>query len=368
MLSQLMMLFGFFALILVGVYWVNRAVTLFEHLISDGQSAWVFLEFTALALPTVIRLMLPMAAVVAVIFVTNRLSTESELSVMQATGFSPWRLARPVLWFGIIVALMVGALSNVLEPAARAQLSDRRGEIAANIASQFLIEGTFVHPAPGITFYIREITPGNELRDAFLSDRTSPDRQTIYTAESAALVRSEDGPKLVMFDGMAQTHDRRDGRLSTTRFSDFAYDVGALIEGPAARTRSPDEMTTDALFRLDAGAMAASGVRQADVLLEINERIAQPLTSIAAGLIAFATLLSGGFSRFGLWRQVGLAVALLVLVQFAANLGSKLALQNAAAWPAVHLAPLLGFAIAGLILQLAARPRRVRPTIAGVPA
>ena len=65
MLSQLMMLFGFFALVLVSVYWINRAVSLFDQLISDGQSAWVFLEFTALTLPNVIRLVLPVAAFVA---------------------------------------------------------------------------------------------------------------------------------------------------------------------------------------------------------------------------------------------------------------------------------------------------------------
>ena len=57
-LSRLMTLFGFFAVVLVGVYWINRAVRLFDQLISDGQSAIVFLEITALTLPNVIRVML----------------------------------------------------------------------------------------------------------------------------------------------------------------------------------------------------------------------------------------------------------------------------------------------------------------------
>ena len=53
----------------------------------------MFLEFTALALPNVIRLVLPLSAFAATIYVTNRLSAESELTVMQATGFGPggWR-------------------------------------------------------------------------------------------------------------------------------------------------------------------------------------------------------------------------------------------------------------------------------------
>ncbi|MEO6300594.1 MAG: LPS export ABC transporter permease LptF, partial [Paracoccaceae bacterium] len=39
LLSQLLTMFGFFALVLVGVYWINRAVGLFDQLIGDGQSA-----------------------------------------------------------------------------------------------------------------------------------------------------------------------------------------------------------------------------------------------------------------------------------------------------------------------------------------
>ena len=41
LLSQFLTLFGFFALVLVSVYWINRAVSLFEQLISDGQTALV---------------------------------------------------------------------------------------------------------------------------------------------------------------------------------------------------------------------------------------------------------------------------------------------------------------------------------------
>ena len=110
MLSQLMVLFGFFSLVLVLIYWINRAVVLFDQLIADGQSAGVFLEFTALSLPSVMRLALPLAAFAAAVYVTNRMSTESELTVVQATGYSPFRLARPVFFFGIIVALMMSAL------------------------------------------------------------------------------------------------------------------------------------------------------------------------------------------------------------------------------------------------------------------
>ena len=46
MLSQFLILFSFFALFLVAIFWINRAVVLFDRLIGDGQTALVFLEFT----------------------------------------------------------------------------------------------------------------------------------------------------------------------------------------------------------------------------------------------------------------------------------------------------------------------------------
>ena len=112
LLSQLMVLFGFFALVLVLVYWINRAVVLFDQLIADGQSAVVFLEFTALTLPNVIRAVLPVAVFASSVYVTNRLSSESELVVVQSTGFSAFRLARPILVFGILVARLRPAQGN----------------------------------------------------------------------------------------------------------------------------------------------------------------------------------------------------------------------------------------------------------------
>ena len=39
LLSQLLALFGFFSLVLVAIYWVNRAVSLFDQIIGGGQSS-----------------------------------------------------------------------------------------------------------------------------------------------------------------------------------------------------------------------------------------------------------------------------------------------------------------------------------------
>ena len=144
MLSQFMVFFGFFSLVLILVYWINRAVVLFDQLIADGQSATVFLEFTALSLPNIIRIVLPLAAFAASLYVTNRMTAESELIVVQATGYSAFRLARPALYFGLIVTGLMLVLTHVLAPISVRHLNIRQAEIAQNATARLLREGQFL--------------------------------------------------------------------------------------------------------------------------------------------------------------------------------------------------------------------------------
>lgn len=357
LLSQLLQLFGFFSLVLVAVYWVNRAVGLFDQLIGDGQSALVFLEFSVLTLPNVIRLVLPVSAFAATVYVINRLMQESELVVMQATGFSAFRLARPVLFFGLVVMLAQLVLVHVLVPASQRILSERTAEISQNVTARFLTAGQFMHPSAGITLYIREITPTGELVDLFLADDREEDRLT-YTARRALLVRGETAPKLVMFDGAAQSLSGEDQRMSMTRFADFTLDLADLIKVKGRSGLSLDELSTPELLRPTAEVMLATGRNEAQFLQEGHNRFSGPMLAVAAPLIGIAALLLGGFSRFGLWRQMALAVVLLILVQMVNTWAGGVAMQSANAWGLTYLAPLSGILMAVFLLWQAQRPRR----------
>ena len=363
-LSQLLGLFGFFALVLVAVYWVNRAVGLFDQLIGDGQSALVFLEFSLLTLPNAIRLVLPVAAFAASVYVTNRLMQESELVVMQATGFSAFRLARPVFYFGLCVMGMNLVLSNVLVPASQRMLSERSAEISENITARFLNAGQFMHPSPGITLYIREISPTGELLDLFLADERAEESRAMHTARKAFLVRGEVAPKLVMVDGSTQTLTRKDGRLAVTRFSDFTLDLAGLMSVGGAAQVAINALPTLDLLTLSPEAMASAGATPAQMLEEGHTRLAGPLLGVAAPLLGFAALMLGSFSRFGLWRQMALAVGLLIGVQMAWIWGGSVASTSAQAWAAIYTGPVVGTLVAVGLLWQAQRPRRRREAAA----
>ena len=354
MLSQLMVLFGFFALVLVSIYWINRAVKLFDRLIGDGQTAMVFAEFTALTLPSVIRVVLPIAGFAATLYVTNRLSTESELTVMQATGFSPWRLARPVLYFGLIVGIMVAMLANVLVPASLKQLQLRETEISQNVTARLLTEGTFLHPTDGVTFYIREIAPDGRMNDVFLSDRRNPNESVTHTAASAYLIRTETGPALVMIDGLTQRLSRPELQLNTTHFADLSYSISGMISAEDRTSAHLRHFNTYEMLTTPVHIQVRTGVNTGVFAEELHTRFTQPLFALAAVLLGFASLLSGGFSRFGVWRQIVIALILLILIKALESLVTEPVLSNSSLWPLLYLPALLGLAIAIALLARSA--------------
>ena len=363
-LSQYLLFFGFFALILVTVFWINRAVVLFDRLIGDGQSAMVFLEFTALALPNLIRMVLPMATFAAAVYVTNRLNSESELTVMQATGSSPWQMARPALWFGVVTALMMSALTHYLLPTSINQLALREAEVSRNVTARLLSEGTFLHPARGVTFFIRQIDSDGTLNDVFLSDRRDPVQNVTYTASRAFLVRDGDLSNLIMVDGLAQQMNAANRTLSTTNFADFSYDISALVNSREHRNRNIRAITTRELIFSRASVTENEGYSESQLAEELHLRFARPMTCLAVALIGFSTLLLGGFSRFGIWRQVLLAFVLLIVLEVISGLVSEPVLNDARLWPLIYVPALLGYGLAALFLFLAAHPLHRRRPVA----
>ncbi len=356
MLSQLLAVFGFFALVLILVYWVNRAVSLFDQLIADGQSFSVFLTFTALALPALVRIVLPIAAFAASVYVTNRMMSESELVVVQATGFSTFRIARPILYFGLIVAGLMLILTHILVPLSARELSMRQGQIAQTATARLLQEGQFMQAGDGVTLYIREITPEGELRDLFLSDRRSENQSTTYTAASAYVVRTELGPQLVMVDGMAQIYRPETQRLSTTSFDDLAYNLGPLISMPDPTKRSASHLMTWDLLAPSAQNLRETGKTAADLRLLAHDRTAQSLQGLVTALIGFATLMLGGFSRFGVWRQIILAIFLVILVKIFESAITGMLNNTPALWPLIYAPIVAGAGLAAALLAWPARP------------
>ncbi|WP_037309005.1 LPS export ABC transporter permease LptF [Ruegeria halocynthiae] len=355
-LRQLLILFGFFTLVLVGVFWITRSVSLFDRVISGGQSALVFLEFTALTLPTLIRTVMPMAVFAAAVYATNRLSRESELTVMLATGSSPWRLARAVFLFGLVAGLMMATISVFLRPASVEQLEQRQAEVAGDVTAQLLNEGEFLHPLPGVTVYIGSIDLDGTLHEVFVSDRRDQQSPVSYSSKTAYLVNNGLGVHLVMVDGIALRQDQQGRTLSSTLFEDASYDISALTHTNNMTDRSLEAIPTLELLQNRETIISSEGFTEGELIDELHQRFSWIAICIAVAMAGYATLMLGSFSRFGLWPQIFGAFTILVLLEGVRGFVSPVVVDDPDMWMLLYLPAIIGILISCLFLLIAGRP------------
>src|SRR5665811_14719 len=102
--------FGAFTVVLVSltaVIWVTQALRDIDLMTSQGQTILVFVGITGLIIPLLILVIAPIALLIAVAHTLNKMSTDSEIIVMNASGMSPWLLFRSFLTVALVVSLIV---------------------------------------------------------------------------------------------------------------------------------------------------------------------------------------------------------------------------------------------------------------------
>ena len=362
---QMLTLFGFFALMLVAVYWINRAVGLLDQLVGDGQSIGVFVQMSLLSIPSVVELTVPMASFAACLFVGNKLAQDSELVVMQATGYSSFRMIRPALFFAASVALMTALVTNFLIPAAAKQSREMRAEIAQNTTAKYLKEGQFLSPAAGVMLFTRSISPQGEMLDIFISDSRNPAAQMIYTADRAFVINDLGEPKLLMLDGMVQRFAPDQSVLSLSEFADFTYSLASILNTPNSGARVLQEWSTGELMFPSPQNLEQSGITKSRAQFAGHTRLTWPISAGLVAAVGFATLLLGGYSRFGLMWQIIGAVGLLIALYSVHIVTLSRGPRIEGGWVLAYVTPLSAGLLTAAILALSQRPRR-RIT-AGIP-
>ncbi len=113
----------------------------------------------------------PIALLIAVAHVLNKLSTDSEIIVMNAAGMSPWVLFRAFMTVAIVVSIGVACVSAYFAPKGLRMLRDWLTEVRANVVSNIVQPGRFTQVENGVTIHIRERQLNGQLAGVFLDDQ-----------------------------------------------------------------------------------------------------------------------------------------------------------------------------------------------------
>ncbi|HEY6025947.1 MAG TPA: LPS export ABC transporter permease LptF [Pseudolabrys sp.] len=304
---------------LTAVIWVTQALRDVDLMTSQGQTMLVFVGITGLIIPLLVLVIAPIALLIAVAHTLNKLSTDSEIIVMNASGMSPWLLFRAFFNVAIVVAIIVTAISAYFAPKGLRMLRDWLTEVRANVVSTIVQPGRFTTLESGVTIRIRERRPNGQLLGIMLDDRRNPKERLSVLAETGDLIDNANGTFLVLQNGVVQRREanRRDPAMVV--FDRYAFDLSQFAGGPSAVKYSirerylwqlmfPDPQ--DQFFIEQPGQFRA----------ELHDRLMAPLYPLAFVVIAFAYLgaprttrqsrtmsMVGAIAGVGLLRLIGFA-------------------------------------------------------------
>src|SRR4029077_11908841 len=163
---------------------------LFYLIVNRGLSVALFSYMALLILPRFLDIVLPIGAFIAVLFVFNRLTSESELVVMRAAGLSPFVLARPVFILAGLAFLVLMSLSAYFLPASNREFKDLQFEIRNRFVSALLQEGTFTTISEKLTIYVGSRNQRGEVIGLLINDDRDPQQPVTIMAERGAFANS----------------------------------------------------------------------------------------------------------------------------------------------------------------------------------
>jgi lipopolysaccharide export system permease protein len=284
--------FGAFMVVLVSltaVIWVTQALRDIDLMTNQGQNILVFVGITGLIIPLLILVIAPIALLIAAAHVLNKLSTDSEIIVMNASGMSPWFLFRAFMSAAIVVSLIVCVVSAYFAPKGLRMLRDWLTEVRANVVSTIVQPGRFTSIENGVTIHIRERRNNGQLLGIFLDDRRNPNERITVVSEFGDLLDNDNGTFLVLQKGIVQRHELKERDPAMVVFDRYAFDLSQFAGGPQAVKYSIRERY---LWQLlfpdpkDQFYIEQPGQFRA----ELHDRLVAPLYPIAFMVIAFAYL------------------------------------------------------------------------------
>ena len=284
--------FGAFLVVLVSltaVIWVTQALRDIDLMTSQGQTILVFIGITGLIIPLLVLVIAPIALLIAVAHTLNKMSTDSEIIVMNAAGMSPWLLFRSFLSAAIVVSILVLAISSYAAPKGLRMLRDWLTEVRANVVSTIVQPGRFTAIESGVTIHIRERRNNGQLMGIFLDDRRNPNERMTVVAENGELIDNDTGTFLILQQGVVQNQKITERDPAMVKFDRYAFDLSQFSGGPQAVKYSIRERY---LWQLvfpdpkDPYLIEQPGPFRA----ELHDRLMAPLYPITFVVIAFAYL------------------------------------------------------------------------------
>lgn len=299
----------------------TRVLPILDLILNRGVAWTHFLRIILYMLPEVVLFVLPAASLMAVVVGFLRLSGDSEIVALCASGISIYQLLPPVILFSVIGFFVALATTTIAVPWGTKSMADLAFQVAETAPDLGIKERVFSEPFENLHFYVGGFSAREkEMRDVFVVDRRDPALVNTIVADRGAVVsRPTDQVIVVHFEEGAIFTVGRDLAVARTiefKTYDLSIAIKELFSTLSSRKKKPSEMSVSELTA-QVRKRPEGDPKRNEYLAELVEKLTLPFGVFLMGLtgapLGAQTRLRG--------RAKGIAVSLLVFLSYYVFMG-----------------------------------------------
>jgi lipopolysaccharide export system permease protein len=342
---------------LAGIGILSQSLDQLEVIVERGQSVWVMVKLTLLAVPQLLAVIVPIGLFVGALVALTRLQREQELTAVFASGVTRWSAIRPAVRIAVIAAVLTLLITTLLQPWAQRQARAEAFAVRTDLAALLVEEGRFVQGPDGLTVYVQQIEQNGLLKNLFVYIQKG-DEVTTWDAAEARFGRVDGLPVLDLLYGSRQSYSSR-GVLEFTSFDRTVVDLSPYADVTEEVRYKPSDLYLTQLFDPSPRDLQKVG-SAGELMAEGHSRLSAPLYALLAMAMALSAILGGQFSRTGYSLRIAKAAGAFLIVRIVGY-----GVVAASAWNGwlnvfQYLLPIAVTAIALRLLFRALKPRRRR--------
>ncbi len=263
--------------ILTLLFLMNELLDILDYVIGKGLKVTIVLELLFYNLAWMLALTVPMAVLVSVMVAFGRLSTDSEITALRASGISLLKLIIPIMILAVAIFISQIYFNDRILPEFNYRTKSLTSDIRMTRPTVVLEPGIFTETVSGYTLYLGGVEPeSNRVEDVTIIQYVNfpaPGPPRIIRAEWGEITFDADDETLNLDLRRGTVTEVRQGQTRVQdyrRLKTFIALEGTTLQRSDTGVRGDREMSVAAL-RARAAERDSSSIRSARQLAELPE-------------------------------------------------------------------------------------------------
>lgn len=333
------MLAPFFAsfVIMNCVFFLVKLIPFLNFVLELNIGGADFVRLFSYLFPNIFLYSIPMAAMMGVTIGFARLSSDSEILALKASGISMYQILPPVIIVAALIALLTSYFSIKLIPLSEVSMKQLTYQLLKEKINEGVKEHVFTEALGDVVVYIDKIdkTTG-EWTNVWVSDMRGVASPVITMASTGSMTSNISNMMVSIILRNGSLHRPSNESAQIVQFDRYQINIPLQPPSGKATNLKRTALTMGELLE-EAQLISENTLQKRKVLIEFHKRLVLPVGCLIISLIGLPLGLQARPGKKAIGIQAGLAIFVLYYIFF--TLGKTMAEEGILPIPLAMWAP-----------------------------